>query len=72
MRRTVSTSIGCVETGCDDAVDLDVDRRAAGDEQVRGLLLRHQLEQSVEVHGDVPRLQSVGSRSGCTGRPPFA
>ncbi len=38
----------------DDAVDLDVDRRAAGDEQVGGLFLRHQLEQSVEVHGSVP------------------
>ena len=34
-----------------DAVDLDVDRRAARDEKVRGLLLGHQLEQSVQVHG---------------------
>jgi hypothetical protein len=38
----------------DDAVDLDVYRRAARDEQVGGLFLRHQLEQSVEVHGSVP------------------
>ena len=58
MRRTVSTSIGCVEIGDDDAVDLDVDRRAAGDEQVGGLLLRHQPEQSVEVHVGRPGLQS--------------
>ena len=34
-----------------DAVDLDVDRRAAGDEKVRGLLLGHQLEQPIEIHG---------------------
>jgi hypothetical protein len=34
-----------------EAVDLDVDRRAAGDEEVRGLFFGHQLEVGVEVHG---------------------
>ena len=34
----------------DDAVDLDVDRRPARNEQVGGLLFRHQSEKSIEVH----------------------
>jgi hypothetical protein len=36
------------------ALDLDVDRRAGGNENIRGLLFRHQLEQFVEDHSGPP------------------
>ena len=47
----------------DDAVDLHVDRRAARNEQVGRLAVRHHLEQSIEVHaGRPPGLQSPVTR----------
>ncbi len=45
------------------AVDLDVDRRAGRDEDVRGLALGHDLEQLVDEHGVFPGCANQSPRS---------
>ena len=55
-----------------DAVDLDVDRRADGDEDVGGLLLRHQLEQSLHGHARDPLGRQFGRRERARGSRPGA
>ena len=51
------------------AVDLDLDRRAGGEEHVRRLLVGHQLEQRCDEHGADPPLCPVISRDAPSGRP---
>src|SRR5256886_17296367 len=44
------------------ALDLDLDGRVGGEEQVRGLLLHHQLEQRLGVEGGVTRARQRAHR----------
>ena len=54
--------------GRDDTVDLDVDRRAARNEQVRCLFFGHELEQSVQIHVVLPVLNRGLWRAGVRAR----